>query len=276
MFLISFFKGMWKYKQLIFGALFVLFIGLFLNQCNQTKEAKAKTEMTQKIADQNLKALSDNTVQLVMTKKQLSETDSNLSYALNKIDSIGDIKTKEITVTRPIYVGKDVFVPTTLSFDTSKHAYGLKFTSTDMVRTINGTSWFQLKENEHNYTVVPDSTKINDFKLNFTLVISQYDDNVTKYTRTKILPFNVKDDGSLGNQIPDSLLKINFRNAEVLDKPYTLPASQQEQAKKGRLMSGWGVTLNPAAVGLYPASGGVKWGWTPNIGFGYYITLRQK
>lgn len=274
--IMSFLSGIWKYKQVIIGAALVLFMGLFLNQCKQTKAAKAQVEMTQQIANQNMAALKDNTIQLQVTKSQLGLVDSNLKDALDKVDSIGKIKTKVITITQPIYLGKDVLVPSSLLYDTANKTYGLKFTSTDMVRTINGTSWFKLQQETKSLTVIPDSTKINDFKLNFTMVISQYDDQVTKYTRTKIIPFNVNSDGSLGNQIPDSLLKINFRNAEILDKPFTLPPTAQTEAKKGLFQSGWGVTLNPAAVGFYPVAGGVKWGWTPNIGFGYYITLRQK
>lgn len=276
MFIITFFKSLWNYKQFIVGAAMVLFFGLFLNQCKQTQSYKQKAAITQHIADQNIAALKDNTIQLMVTKGQLAIMDTNLSQALNKVDSIAHTKTKVITVAKPVYYGKDVIVHSDFQFDSLRNAYGLKFTSQDLVRTINGVSYFKLgKVNDS--AIIPDSTKINDFKLNFTLVISQYDDKKNHYTRTNILPFNVKPDGSLGDPIPPSLLKVDFRNAEILDKPYTVNAPDLPAGtKKGWFTTGWGVSLNPVAVGMYPSGSGIKFGWTPNISLGYCITLRQK
>ncbi len=121
--------------------------------------------------------------------------------------------------------------------------------------------------------IVPLNTVIRAFNLNFTLVVSQYVDKSTQYTRTRIVPFHVNDDGTLGEPIPPSVLKLSYRNAEILDKPYT---SLDETKKRLGFQSGWALTVNPIAVGVYPNKGGVGWGWTPNIGLGYYLTLRKK
>jgi hypothetical protein len=269
-------KKIWNYKQFIVGAAMVLFMGLFLQQCNETRAVKNQLAISQHIAEQNTAALNDNTIQLRVTKEQLGHVDSNLKTALVKVDSIGKIKTKVITVAQPIYYSKDVLVESSLTYDTAKGLYGLNFNSTDQVRTIDGVSSFKILKTDNSMTIVPDSTKIKDFKLNFCMVISQYDDPKTKYTRTKIIPFNVKSDGSLGNEIPDSILKVNFRNAEILDKPFTPNDSKDPGVKDKSFATGWGFSLNPLSVGMYPSTGGVKIGWTPNISFGYYLTFRKK
>ena len=265
---------MWFIKNIkvIIVVLLFLFVGLFIQQRQANVNLKEQLATTQHIASQNIDALKDSTIQLRVTKEQLGKIDTNLKNALNKIDSLGNIKTKIITVTKPIYMGKDVIVSSTLLFDSLKNLYGLKFNSEDVVRTINGSSWFKLDTNGKIITVVPGDTKINDFKLNFSLVISQYDDPITQYTRTKIMPFSVNSDGSLGDPISDSLLKISFRNAEILDKPFTpnKPTGVITE-KKNFLKSGWCMSINPIGVGLQ--SNG-KLIITPNISFGYYITLR--
>ena len=43
---------------------------------------------------------------------------------------------------------------------------------------------------------------------------------------------------------------------------------------KRTLKGGWGVTFNPIAIGMYPANSSFKFGWTPNVGVGYYLTFK--
>ena len=108
------------------------------------------------------------------------------------------------------------------------------------------------------------------------MVISQYDDPISKYTKTKILPFNVNPDGTVGQQIPESLLKIDFRNAEILDKPFTPNKPSDPAVKTSRIQTGIALTISPIAFGMYPTTSGIKFGYTPNIGLSYYITLKKK
>ena len=270
-------KQIWNNRQFIAGVLLVLFLVLFLRQCNETRRVKDELATTQHIANQNIAALGDKEIQLKVTKDQLRIVDSNLYVALNKVDSLTNIKSKTITITKPIYLGKDVVIPADLVYDTINDLYGLKFKSEDMVRTINGVSWFKIQASEKSLTVKPGDTKLNDFKLNFALVISQYDDPVTKYTKTKILPFNVNADGSVGQQIPESLLKIDFRNAEILDKPFTPNKPVDPPYVKPKLLqTGFALTISPLAFGMYSTGSGVKFGYTPNIGISYYITFKKK
>jgi hypothetical protein len=259
-----------KNIHFIGGALMILFLCLWLQQCNVTKDMKNQLATTQHIAEQNIAALADNSIQLRVTKDQLANVDSHMHQALTKIDSLADIRSTTITVTKPIYVGKDVVVPNNLLVDTLRQSYGLQFTSEDAVRTINGVSWFKFDTTKKSIIVVPENTDIKDFKLNFSLVISQYEDQVTKYTRTKIIPFKVKGDGSLGDEIPESLLKINFRNAEILDKPFTPNTPKEPTPNKSKFKTGWALNLNPVGLGINNG----KLIVTPNISFGYYITLR--
>ena len=261
-----------KYKDFIFIALIILVTGIFFTQHQQLINTKAQLEITKQISNQNMAALKDNSIQLEVTKSQLGLVDSTLKDALIKVDSIGKIKTKVITVAKPIYVNKVITVPSSLDLDTPNNVYGLTFTDTDMVRTISGVSYFKINKKDTNNFIIPDSTKINDFKLNFTFVISQYTDNVNKFTRTKIIPFNIKKDGTLGDTIPSSLLQVQFRNAEILDKPFTPQTSTTNN--KRTLKGGWGVTFNPIAIGMYPANSSFKFGWTPNVGVGYYLTFK--
>lgn len=274
--ILKFFKQIWDNREFVIGALLVLFIVLFLKQCGETRKVKDQLATTQHIAEQNIAALKDKEIQLRVTKEQLKLIDSNLYVALNKIDSISHIKSKTIIVTKPIYLTKDVKVPSDLVFDSINNLYGLKFKSEDLVRTINGISWFKIEDTDKSVSIKPDSTKLNDFKLNFALVISQYDDPITKYTKTKILPFNVNSDGSIGQQIPESLLKMDFRNAEILDKPFIPNKPSDPAVKNKRIQTGFALTISPIAFGMYPTATGIGFGYTPNIGLSYYITLKKK
>lgn len=269
-------KQIWDNKQFLIGALLVLFIVLFLKQCSKTKEVESKLASTEIIANQNIAALKDKEIQLRLTRDQLKIVDSNLYIALNKVDSISKIKSKTITIAEPIYLGKDIVIPADLIYDSINNLYGLKFKSEDMVRTINGVSWFKVENSDKKLVIKANETKLNDFKLNFALVISQYDDPTTKFTKTKILPFNVNPDGTVGELIPESLLKIDFRNAEVLDKPFTPNKPNDPAVKNSKIQTGFALTISPLAFGMYPTTSGIGFGYTPNIGISYYITFKKK
>lgn len=273
----KFLKQVWENRQFIAGMLLILFLVLFLRQCGETSRLKSELKVSKHIASQNIAALGDKEIQLKLTKEQLAVVDTKLSDALNRIDSLKNIKSKTITVTQPIYINKNVVVPSEFVYDTLNNRYGLSFKSTDLVRTIKGVSWFKIDNTKETLRVLPNNTNINDFKLNFALVISQYDDEVTKYTRTKIVPFNVKDNGELGEEIPESLLKISFRNAEILDKPFEPKKPDNPVIKPKTFNSGFGLSISPLAIGLVPSVNGVvRVAWTPNIGLSYCITFRKK
>lgn len=266
----------WKNMKLILIGVVVFLFILLQQQCNKTKEAKAQLKQTTHIADQNLAAISDSSIQLKLTSKQLASVDSQLYLAHKKIDSLYNIKSKQITLTKIQYVPENVTLSNNLIFDKDKGLYGLHFTSFDSVRSFNGVSKFKIVKNNNTFDVIPDSTDIKNFKLNFDLVISQYEDSKTKFTRTKIVPYYVDSNGRLIAPISDQLLQINFRNAEILDKPWTENKPANQPKTKTRLASGWALTISPLAVGVYPAGNSMKFGYTPNIGISYYITLRKK
>lgn len=273
----KFLKQLWENRQFVAGMLLILFLTLFLRQCNETRALKDKLTETKHIAEQNIAALGDKEIQFKVTKNQLAIVDSNLYEALIKIDSLKGIKSKTISVIQPVYITKRVIIPSEYVFDTVSGRYGLSFKSTDMVRTINGTSWFKLDNKKETLKVIPENTDISNFKLNFALVVSQYDDKATKYTRTKIVPFNVNENGELGEEIPESLLKINFRNAEILDKPFEESKPDKPVVKPKMFNTGFGLSISPLAIGIVPgANNSVRFAWTPNIGLSYCITFRKK
>lgn len=262
-------------KLILIGSIVLLFI-LLQQQCNKTKDIKAQLKSTTQIANQNLAAISDSTIQLKMTIQQLASVDSELYLANKKVDSLYNIKSKQITLTKIQYIPQNVTLSNNLIYDKDKGLYGLSFSSFDSVRSFNGVSKFKIVKGDNTYNVVPDSTQITNFRLNFNLVISQYEDAKTKFTRTKIVPYYVDTNGKLIAPISDQLLKINFRNAEILDKPWTENVNSNNPPPKTRLVSGWGLTISPLAVGVYPSGNSMKFGYTPNIGISYYITLRKK
>lgn len=263
------FKEILKYKEVLIGIIFILLIIFSIKQCETKNKYKSELETKEKIFNQNLQALNDSTIQLQLTRDQLKIVDKSLSNALYLVDSLNNIKTQTITIIKPEYLIRDVSILNKLIYDSIQNKYGLNFNSIDLVRTIEGSSWFKIDRKDSILKILPDTTKINYFNLNFTLVVSQYEDNETKYIRTKITPFNVKSNGELGEVIPETMLKLNFRNAEILDKPFT-PNINPINEKK--IKTGFGLSISPLAFGFYPTStGGYKFGWTPNIGISYNI-----
>lgn len=319
-------KKMWANKSLIL-LIGIVILGLLI--CGQKRTINTLenqlNEVTN-IAEQNLAALSDNEVQLQVTRDQLKVVNIGLYESLLKIENLLKIKPKEIIKTEIRYIPRDIIVPSTLIIDsTNKYFilqdsnynlirtapfnppsiprtnipnngnewelmfgnllgdkstnYGLNFKSVDVVRTIEGTSWFTLKENNLGYEVIPKPTIIHNFDLNFALVISKYEDNITNITKIKITPFNVKSDGTLGDSIPQSMLKLSYRNAELLEKPFQNNPSSVliNVPTKSRFLHGIGLSINPLALGIYSGGDGtVRYGWTPNISLGYFITYTKK
>lgn len=273
----KFLKQIWDNRGFVVGMLLILFLTLFLRQCGQTKALKDELKVTKHIAEQNIAALSDKEIQLRVTKNQLKIIDSNLYSALIKIDSLKGIESNTISVLQPVYITKTVIVPSEYVFDTINGRYGLSFKSTDMVRTIGGTSWFKLDNQKETLRVIPQNTEINNFKLNFALVVSQYEDKSTKYTKTKIVPFNVNENGDLGEEIPESLFKINFRNAEILDRPFEEVKPDKPIVKPRMFNTGFGLSISPLAMGIVAGPNNTfRFAWTPNIGLSYCITFRKK
>lgn len=249
---------------------------MLFRQCDKSQQLKYELEVSRHIANQNLAALNDNEIRLMVTKDQLKEIDYSLYEAKRIIDSLIDVKSQVITKTEVRYIEQNITLLSELYFDSIRGSYGLKFLDDNNFRKIEGISFFKVKEEDASVIIEADSTIITNLSFNFALVISQYQDNLTNYTRTKMLPFYVNIDGSLGGRIPNEILNIDFRNAEILDTPFTpnqppIPIV----TNNNRFNSGFAVTINPLAFGLHPTDNGYRFGWTPNIGIGYYITFRK-
>jgi len=261
-----------NFKIIATAVVMLLFIAL-LQQCNSKAEYQAKFETAKRIGDQNLAAIKDSSIQLKVTKDQLKTLDSNLAIAVEKNDSILKIKSKVVTITKPVYIPVELSFINHLKYDTTSKRYGLGFNTFDSVRSFDGTSWFKITGTDSGYHILPDSTDINNFKFNFAMVASQYEDPKTKFTKAKIVPYYVDSFGNLGNPISEKIIKFDFRNIELLDKPYVENTPSLDNKKsKYKVVTGWGLSFSPFAIGL--TSHG--WGYTPNIGISYSILLKKR
>lgn len=271
MFIINFFTR--NIKVLLVILIFIL-MGFCLHQCKQTTEYKERYKTAVLIAEGNLAGMKDSSIQLKMTRDQIKMLDSNLFVLIQKTDSLQKAKTQIITITKPIYLPVDFKLVNHLKYDTIKDSYGLVFNTSDSVRTFGGTSWFKLNRKDNNINILPDSTEINNFRLNFAMVISQYVDATTKYTKTKITPYHIDSTGKVTNPISEKTLKFDFRNIELLDKPYV--ETKPVKKTKYTLVSGWGLTVSPLGLGITSQNGVLITKYTPNISLSYCILLRKK
>lgn len=257
----------------LLGLVIVLLFVLLVKQNTEKAEYKAKFEIAKKIGDENLAAIKDSSIQLKVTKEQLKLVDSNLLNIVNKNDSLMKIKSKIVTITKPIYVPVDVKIINNVKYDSVLNRYGLDFKDFDSIKCFNGISWFKLVKSDTSYRIIPDSTEIKNFKFNFVLIASQYDDPITKFTKAKIIPYYVDSSGNITNPISENLIKFSFRNIELLDKPYVENTPiLNEKKSKYMLVSGWGLTVSPIAIGV--TSTGLK--YTPNVGISYSILLKKR
>ena len=262
-----------NFKIIATVVVMLLFIAL-LQQISSRADYKSKFETAQKIGDENLAAIKDNSIQLKVTKSQLKTLDSNLFIALNKNDSLLKIKSKVITIIKPVYIPTESSFINDLKFDTPSKRYGLTFNTVDSIKMFNGITWFKLIKTDSGYHILPDSTEISNFKFNFVMVTSQYDDPKTKLTKAKITPYYIDSMGNLGNPISEKIIKFDFRNIEILDKPYVenVPINSDTKKSKYRVITGWGLSLSPLAIGMTTHG----WGYTPNIGISYCILLNKR
>jgi len=264
-----------KNIKVIMVVVMVALFALLLQQCNKAKQMENKFNEATHIADQNLAAMKDSTIQLKMTKEQLATVDSELFKIVDKVDSLQEAKTKQITVVKPQYVPVDMTVLNKLKYDSISKKYGLEFHSWDSVRTIDGVSFFKINKNNDVLDISPDTTLIKNFGFNFTFVISQYEDPKNKFTRTKIVPFYVDSTGKATNPISEKMMKFNFRNAEILDKPWQENKPCPPPVKE-KYHAGWGLCITPLAVGVVQQNNGINFKFTPSIGVGYFITFGKK
>lgn len=259
----------------IASVLMLLFIFLFVEQCKQTNSAKAETAEAKLIADNNLKALSDSTIVLLMTREQLAITDKNLSKITHRYDSLKKNPTI-VYIAKPVYIPKDVVASNELIYDPiDSTRYGLKFTSFDSVRTIGATSWLQIKNTPTKLTITPDKTIIETFTLNFGLSIAQYDDKKAKVTRLSIEPYYVDKEGNYVAPISKNLLDIQYRGANLLEVPYQMnPSSNSLPKHKYSVKTGFSISVNLLGYGAMPFNSTPAGGWiAPSIGIGYGVML---
>ena len=265
-----------NFKVILVSLVFILMC-LYLQQCKNTAEYKEKFNTAVKIADGNLAAMKDSSIQLKMTRDQIKTMDSNLFVLIEKTDSLQEAKSKTITITKPVYIPIDVKFVNHLKYDSTKSRYGLAFKTEDSVRSFDGVSWFKLDRTNNDVDILPDSTDINNFRFNFAMVISQYQDPITKYTKAKITPYHIDTAGNVTNAISENKLKFDFRNIEILDKPYVenTPGNQTKQSKY-KVVTGWGLSISPFGVGLITHDNILMIKYAPNISLSYCILLKKR
>lgn len=259
----------------------LVFLSMFLQQCNKTRNIKQDLIEAQRIADQNLKAMSDSAVQLKMTRKQLAEADSTLSATVIEADRIirelGSKKDKvrEVVRTKIIIKTDSASVKNDVAVDpTNSSKYNLVFSVNDSIKSFNGVSSFYVNKIDNDISIKGDSTKIKNFKLNFELVLIKYDDASQKVTKYKIIPYYITSTGAMV-PLSENQIKLNYRGVELLDQPWKENTPGQIGVKKKlRLEGTWGLGVNPIGVGLDLNNGKIR--YTPSISVGYFITLKKK
>jgi hypothetical protein len=243
----------------------IIILSLFiLKQCDSNKQ-------TELINKQNELALKDSSYQLVLTKEKLKLIDSSLYKAVSKIDSLSTLPVKEVIKIKIKYVPRDVIVDNTVQYDSLTKKGSVSFTSNDSVRSFDAISYFNIDTSNHKISLVHDKSEVKNFKFNFDLICYKEldrDGNIV----VKVKPFYIDKEGNLIKEISTNTLNIGYRS--VLLQPSDFPV--KPSSNKLRLESGWGLTLTPLAVGLSFGPKGVQYGFTPNIGFSYYLTLKRK
>jgi len=268
--IIKFLTENWKIVAILIG---VLFAGLYFNQLRATKIAKEKNKAATTIAENNRKALKDSTIVLMLTRKQLAETDTALSKIVFKLDSLKE-NPKTITIIKPIYVPDTISVENQLTQDVKDTTkYGLEFNSVDSVRTIKGVSWLNYKNNK----ITPANTEITKFSLNFGLSIARYNDKDNKLQKIDIRPYYINDKGEFTKPISKNLLNLNYRGAELLDVPYeyNVPDNIPGVSKrKYSVRGGFAITFNFIGYGYNPFGEKPEINFlmpSVNIGYGFMI-----
>jgi hypothetical protein len=261
----------------IASVLMLLFIFLFFNQCGSTHQAKKETAEAKIIADNNLKAVNDSTIVLKVTREQLALADKNLYKLTRELDSLKK-HPKIIYIARPEYIPKEVVTSNKLVRDPKDaDRYGLSFYSFDSVRTIGATSWFKAINTPEKLEITPNNTVIDNFSLNFGLVIAQYDDKKEKVTRLTIEPYFIDSVGNYIKPISKNLLDMHYRGANLLTVPYKVePVSNPPNIPKTKysLRTGFSLSVNFLNIGYTPFTTPTAFNWAiPSVGIGYSVVL---
>lgn len=279
----TFLKGAFSFLVKNWGwiatILMALFIFMTFKQCDRAKRAEARTEEVQLIADNNIKALKDSTIMLKVTREQLGIIDKNLAKVAHELDSLKK-HPRTVVVTVPVYIPKDVTTPNTLVRDKDDSTkYGLAFNSVDSVRTIKGTSWFNLFQTDTKLEVKPANTVIHDFNLHFGLAFARYEDEKAKVSRISVEPWFINENGDFVKPISKNLLELKSRGAEVLDVPYVDISKPCPPPKhKYSIRSGFSLNVNLVSYGYTPFAPTPAFNWMmPSLGIGYsFVLVRNK
>lgn len=264
----AFFKFLSKYSQAIFIILLFLVLLFGWKQCNDKRELEAQVVEQAQINTQNIQALADSETKYQLTKDELALVNSKLSKQVNLVDSLLNSEVPEadlvdVVVTEPEYVKVDVVVDNTITKVDSTD-YVISFSDRDEVRTIEAETYLKIKQGRKKFKLTSDGTKIKNFGFNFDLAVATYKEN--NLEKVKVFAVN----RTTNEQIPDSVLKLNVRGIELLDKPLTLDPVHIPAAQRFN-NSGWGFSINPIGFSVRQIDGSYVPVYTPNISFGYYF-----
>lgn len=253
-----------NHKQLALSIGVVLLLVLFLNQCQQTKNAEAKAKSNMAIAKQNIQALTDNTYQLQLTKDQLKQANVDLYNTTIQMEKLLKAKPTEITKTKIIYKDTTIVVGNTVDQNPNSDTVKISFSTKDLVRSFDVDNYVLLVgDSAGNYQVLKDHSDIKNFKLNFDIVFAEYTDKEGA-NRVRAFAMNTE----TNKEIPESILKLNWQNVELLNKPF-----EPVVTKRKWWSSGIGISINP--IGAFPtySNGQFKTVFMPNISIGYYFGI---
>lgn len=259
--IIDFIKG---HKQLVLMIGIITLSALYLQQCQKTRNAEKQSLAHLTIAKQNIQALTDQTYQLQLTKKELQKADADLYAATVRFEQLMKTKAKEITKTKIVYKDTTIISDNTVEQKPNSDTVKISFSSKDLVRSFDVDNYVLLvRDTAGTYRIVKDHSDVKNFKLNFDIVFGEYKDN-KGFDRVKVYAVN----NETNKEIPESVLKLTWKNVELLNKPF-----EPVVTKRKFWASGFGISVNP--IGVFPMynNGQMKMVFMPNISFGYYFGI---
>lgn len=252
----------------VFG-LFLLIITVF-KQCDNIRDLKKEAKEQENVMNQNLMAYNDMNYQFKLTKDQLKLANQDLYSATLQVESLlvenkkkPGVVIKEIYKTKIEYRDTTIIVDNSVAYNDSTNLYNVAFSTKDLVRSFEVNNYVRLlRDSVAGCLLLKDHSEVKNFKFEFDIIFAKYQEN--GYTKIKAYAVN----NETNQPIPDNILRLSYRGAELLDKPWEL-----NKPKPKRWAHGIGVSINPIGVVPVLQNGKITPVYAPSVSIGYYFGI---